>query len=408
MNGTNNGTAGPSLLVFSDDWGRHPSSCQHLVRRLGRRYSVRWVNTIGMRMPRFDMTTLRRGCEKLRSWTFRSGPVVAETDVSTAELLDFAVISPRMWPWFTRPFDRRLNRSLLERQLEPVLADLPRPVVGVTTVPIAADLVGRLSVDRWVYYCVDDFSVWPGLDGETLQRMDADLVGRVDSVVAVSEVLRDRVRRFGRDAELLTHGIDLDHWRRADASRQPSEIDSVPGPIALFWGVIDRRMDVSFVQSIVERFDGTALLVGPQDNPDPALERMDRVRLLPPVPYAELPSWAAAADVLVMPYADLPVTRAMQPLKLKEYLATGKPVVARDLPAVREWADALDVATTAEQFARQVMTRAGTGIPVDQERARTRLVDETWDRKAEQFAKQLFDDRDVSNRPAPSLVGAMP
>ena len=55
-----------------------------------------------------------------------------------------------------------------------------------------------------------------------------------------------------------------------------------------------------------------------------------------------------------MPYADLPVTRAMQPLKLKEYLATGKPVVVRDLPATEPWADCLDVAETPEAFAAAV------------------------------------------------------
>ena len=48
------------LLVFSDDWGRHPSSCQHLVRHLLPRRRVTWVNTIGMRPPRLDLATAKR------------------------------------------------------------------------------------------------------------------------------------------------------------------------------------------------------------------------------------------------------------------------------------------------------------------------------------------------------------
>src|SRR5207302_2031672 len=55
------------LLVFADDWGRHPSSCQHLVRHLLPRREVVWVNTI-MRPPRLDLATLRRGGEKVRQW----------------------------------------------------------------------------------------------------------------------------------------------------------------------------------------------------------------------------------------------------------------------------------------------------------------------------------------------------
>ncbi len=57
-----------SLLVFSDDWGRHPSSCQHLVRNLLDRYPVLWVNTIGTRAPRLDVQTLKRVTEKLCQW----------------------------------------------------------------------------------------------------------------------------------------------------------------------------------------------------------------------------------------------------------------------------------------------------------------------------------------------------
>jgi hypothetical protein len=75
----------------------------------------------------------------------------------------------------------------------------------------------------------------------------------------------------------------------------------------------------------------------------------------------------------------------MQPLKLKEYLATGKPVVARDLPATRAWADALDLACTPHDFSAAVCRRLGRELPDDQMLARRRLENETWDQKARQF-----------------------
>jgi len=53
----------PTVLVFADDWGRHPSSCQHLVGHLLDRYQVLWINTIGTRQPRLDFATLTRGLE---------------------------------------------------------------------------------------------------------------------------------------------------------------------------------------------------------------------------------------------------------------------------------------------------------------------------------------------------------
>src|SRR5262245_30678498 len=61
-------TATVPWLVFSDDWGRHPTSCQHVVRALLPRQPVTWVNMIGTRRPRFDLATLQRGAEKLGQW----------------------------------------------------------------------------------------------------------------------------------------------------------------------------------------------------------------------------------------------------------------------------------------------------------------------------------------------------
>jgi hypothetical protein len=130
---------------------------------------------------------------------------------------------------------------------------------------------------------------------------------------------------------------------------------------------------------------GTILLVGPKADPDPELLQIPRLVYLPPLPFERLPQLAREATVLVMPYADLPVTRAMQPLKLKEYLATGKPTVARDLPANRDWADCMDMVATPEAFVQAVRVRLQAGLPQEQQVARQRLAAESWAAKASLF-----------------------
>jgi glycosyltransferase involved in cell wall biosynthesis len=291
-----------------------------------------------------------------------------------------------MWPWFKSGFDRRLNRSLLMRQLKRVAENLPTLPVVVTTLPITADLIGRLPAAKWVYYCVDDFSKWPGLDQAAMDRMERLLVSKVDRIIAVSETLQDRLRMLGRDdAELLTHGVDTEFWKVANVSPR-SEIKIV------FWGVIDRRMDVEFVRQLAtDLTEGTIILVGPENDPDPTLKEIPRVKILPPMSFEELPKLAAESNVLVMPYADLPVTRAIQPLKLKEYLATGKPVVVRDLPANRVWADALDLAVTPAEFSRIVRERIRSGVPEKQISARQKLVGESWAAKARQLEEWVCE-----------------
>jgi glycosyltransferase involved in cell wall biosynthesis len=372
-----------SLLVFADDWGRHPSSAQHLARHLLNRHAMYWVNTIGTRTPRLDWASVMRGFEKARHWFRRSSP-------TSADDANLHVLNPRMWPWFNSTSSRWLNRRLLVRQLAPLLDSLPELPVAVTTIPLVSELIGVLPVRRWVYYCVDDFGQWPGLDQATLQRMERKLVDEADTIVAVSETLQARLARMGRSSHLLTHGVELDFWA------QPQDggllmLQGVERPLVVFWGVVDRRMDTTFLERLSAAMArGTIVLAGPAADPDPALGRLPRVRQLGSLPFAQLPWLAREAAVLVMPYADLPVTRAIQPLKLKEYLATGKPVVVRDLPATRAWADCLDLANTPEAFAQAVQLRLATGLTPDQEAARARLTGESWTEKARAFEHWVF------------------
>jgi hypothetical protein len=91
-----------------------------------------------------------------------------------------------------------------------------------------------------------------------------------------------------------------------------------------------------------------------------------------------------------MPYADLPVTRAIQPLKFKEYMATGKPVIVPKLPATIEWSDAADVVNSLDHWLTILPQRIHGGIPPSQQQARLRLAHESWQSKAAAFEQLLL------------------
>lgn len=374
----------PGLVVFGDDWGRHPSSCQHLVSHLLTDFSVTWVNTIGTRTLQFDLVTLSRGAEKLRQWSGNS------TQINAAGP---RVLNPRMLPSFRGSVARTVNRRLLERSLRRHIPELDSHIV-LTTIPLVADLLGRLRARRWIYYCVDDFSVWPGLDGETLRNMEISLVAGVDEIIAAGENLAERIRALGRNPRILEHGVDLEHWSKSQDGViiLPSRLKGLGRPLILFWGLIDQRLDVEWLRCLSKHLrTGTIGLVGPQQAPDSELTSIPHVTLLGPAPYEELPVLAACADVLVMPYRDLPVTRAMQPLKLKEYLATDKPVIVRSLPGTAAWEDCLCAVDSAQAFTDAVLQALVRGVPEGQRLARRRLESERWSAKAGTLRRWLTE-----------------
>jgi hypothetical protein len=388
------------LIVFADDWGRHPSSCQHLISQFLSSRQVVWVNTIGTRPPKLNWSTLRRGLEKLRQWMSIDHRYQEEADNRSISLANAAhlpnpiILNPKMWPSFRGRFSRALNRRLLTRSLKSFADSGDAPPIVITTLPLMSDLVGRFRSARWVYYCVDDFSVWPGLDGRTMREMEAELVAKVDVAIAVSENLQSHLAKLGKPAHLLTHGVDLEFWRKGSSENIGPpwlvELQKNEQPLIVFWGVIDRRLDLSFVRKLGESLTkGTILFVGPQDTPEPELFQIPRVRTFAALPYEDLPYLASRTAVFIAPYADLPVTRAMQPLKFKEYMATGKPVVVRKLPATEPWADGADVVDSPAALAAAVLERLARGVLPEQQLARQRLETEGWAAKAEQIERWI-------------------
>lgn len=368
------------LLIFSDDWGRHPSSCQHLTKRFLEKHDVTWVNTIGMRPPRFDLLTVKRVAGKLRDWSNNSHTPICESSLPP----NLNIIDAKMWPWIKRPFDRWLNKNLLTKQLREVSKDC----IAITTIPIVSNLIGQLPVKKWVYYCVDDFSAWPGLDGRTLLMLEDELIAKTDDIVCVSENLVQSVENRGRTSKLLTHGVDSEFWR--DNFDLPLDHFGLPRDqsFALFWGVVDRRMDADWLIALANQLnEEKIILAGPMQDPDPRLLNHDKIKPIGSISFTHLPSLAKLSRVLVMPYADLPVTRAMQPLKLKEYLATMKPVVASALPAVQPWSDCLQMVSNKEQFIRATIEsmRSCSNFSKHIDIRERRLRTETWDAKAAQF-----------------------
>lgn len=394
--------------MFADDWGRHPSSAQHLVRQLSPRLPTLWVNTIGTRRPTAGRADRRRILAKLGRWSPLARP---QGDVPA----NVVVADPLMYPGFRTDWQRQLNTWQLAKTVqrhaarpgwsEDAMPRYPRMIprrIGVTTLPITAGLVAhsrRLGIDRWVYYCVDNLAAWPGLDGQVMASMEFGLALDADVVVCASEHLRQRLVSMGRDdARLLTHGIDLGHWSAARSAG--TDVRDVLGqvlPTYLFFGLIDARLDMTWCLALGSQQRGAVWLVGPSQPGTGAQGWLmaDQLRFTGAVPFEQLPGVAMRAKVLVMPYADAVVTRAMQPLKLMEYLAAGwpdamRPVVVRDLPATRAWADCCDLAGTAEEFVRLCRERAATGLPAGQREARLRrLPAEAWSHKAATFESMI-------------------
>lgn len=364
------------FIVFSDDWGVHPSSCQHIFRHIIPEHPVFWVNTVGMRPPKLALSDARKVVEKV-SRMFHSA-----TDKGSEKTKAPTVIQPPMMPYMSNSLCRRFNRYSVLRSIRTALPEnsSARRVI-VTTVPNVADYIEGLDAGLVIYYCVDDFSDWPGHDKDLILAMEEQLLGSVDLIFATSSNLHDRLSRTGKPTEMLAHGVDVEHFAERTDRVHPT-LENIPAPRVGFFGLIDGRLDQDLVWRLSkQRPDVSFVFAGPVDVSTRLLEDATNVHLVGPVPYDELPHLVNGLDALVMPYKVNELSESLSPLKLKEYLATGKPIITSSIAAVADYRDYVCVGASETEW----LSCIGTALLQDSSGGRINLDNESWQAKARQL-----------------------
>lgn len=365
-----------SLLVFADDWGRHPSSCQHLVRRMLGTRKVLWVNTIGTRAVKANSFTVRRAIEKLNGW--RQGlKQVSES---------FWVYDVPMLPVSRSRFLHAANRHWVAGRLRATMdrIGLGSPVV-LSTLPYVHWMIEKVARRGLIYYCTDDYSHWPDADRESLVEADRAMTARADVVLAVSQALVES-HSHAQVCEYFPHGVDVEHFAAAQhaAARVPDALKSLPGPKIGFFGLIYEKLDFRLLTTVAERFaDASLAMIGPVDYCDETFRNLPNVHFVGRQPYAELPNWIAGLDVLLMPYVRDEMIAQSCPLKLRECLASGKPTVSVDVAEVRRLMPHVRVAASADAFADEVARALEESKTSAAVRARQNAVrDHDWGTRA--------------------------
>ncbi len=379
--------ASPGYVCFSaQDWWYHnrAHSDFQLMRSVAAHRKVLVVNSIGMRMPMPGRSTqvLRRVGRKLRS-------VAMLVRRPLRELPGFYVMSPLPLPFYGSPLARRVNALLVRAQVLAVswALGLRHPVIMVT-IPTAWDVVRPMRRRALVFNRSDRHSSFPESDRPTIEALERGLLERSDHVVYVSTALMGEESGVTGDrAHFLDHGVDTDHFRRRPESEQPADLRAIPGPRVGFFGALDDYLvDFDLLERIAVELPGVSLvLIGDATVPMERLTRHPNVHWLGFRPYEDIPAYGSGFDVAIMPWLDNPWIRHSNPIKLKEYLALGLPVVSTDFQELANYADRVRIAADGDLFLDAVRETLRDGGLQPAETIRGSVLGASWSSRAAQL-----------------------
>jgi len=245
----------------------------------------------------------------------------------------------------------KLNQAYLAHFLRRALAELGwRPTAVLTHLPGTADFPAPWPQ---AYDCVDDHAAFAALSPlwrrEVVLAMERDLLQRARCVFASADILVKYCQRVRPDTRYVGNGAAVAHF--AAAARAKTGVSGLDGPVIGFYGGLGPWVDVALVcEAAVLAPDLTFLLIGP-------LELGLAWPKLPPnvyhrglTPYSELPRYLADFDVAMIPFKNTPLTQSVNPIKLYEYFAAGKPVLVTAIPELTRWEGLVYPFTTAEEL----------------------------------------------------------
>jgi glycosyltransferase involved in cell wall biosynthesis len=181
--------------------------------------------------------------------------------------------------------------------------------------------------------------------------------------------------------------VDVELFQQASTEALPvaEAARNLKHPVIGFFGLIEAWIDLDLIAFLARcRPSWTFLLIGRVAVDLGELANMPNVVLVGPQPYEALARWAKAFDVAIIPYRLTEQVLHANPLKLREYLATGKPVVSVSTPEINQFAEYVQIADSREQFLSAI-ERALTGDSEDDRTRRMRAVAKmSWDCRVEE------------------------
>jgi len=304
---------------------------------------------------------------------------------SPPPLLPFA----NRWRWVNR-----LNQAILARALKKVAwqAGFSEPIL-ITYLPNSADLALRLGEKLLIYDCVDEHSAFQGFNAALVRQMEIELLQKADLVLVTAQPLYDDKSPYNPNIHLLRNAADVENFRRALDPELPvaSDVADLTGPVLGFIGRIKEWIDLALLGEVArKRPDWHLVLVGPveYDADVAALQGLANVTFTGARDKEELPAYLKKFDVCLNPFRPGRLSQAVNPLKLYEYLASGKPVVSTPMPELDMLEGLVEIGAGEAGFIAAI-ERALADTPEKQHQRLEFVKEHSWEKRVDEMCRLI-------------------
>ncbi|MFH0733585.1 MAG: glycosyltransferase [bacterium] len=324
------------FIVFGDDWGRYPTTLQHIMKRFLPNNKFIWIGSLGLRKPKLKIADIFRIIEKINKFIKKEEKNTREPNIT--------VLHPFIFPFHNFSFFRNLNKRTLIKKIKQTLFNLnyKDPII-ITTQPIIGDVLNNLGEKSSHYFCQDDYTQFEGAY-KIIDKLEKEMLKKISTCFAVAQHLMETRIPANGNVFYLPQGVDTSHFKLIKTK-------NVKPTIGFFGLLSPEWINLQLLLKVVKRYpEYDFLLIGRTTFDNNVFEGFHNLKYIGEVPYKELPTFAEKFTVGLIPFPISGLTKSCNPLKLLEYFALGLPVVSTNIPAVNKFKDFLFIGQTEEDF----------------------------------------------------------
>lgn len=366
------------IVFFGNDWfGENKTSSHHIASKLSEKCKVLYVECPGLRSPRASKRDFKKIFSKLVK-CFRRPLKINDS---------FYVFTLFQFPFINLSLVRSINNFIV-----PIVLKMTTRSIGIKNpilwfmLPHLTMILGKMGEVGSVYYCIDNYAVLPDVDRHTVESMDSFMTARSDIVFVASEPMYSAKEKLAHKIFLSPHGVDFDHFHRCVTTEAPlpSDLDLPVGPVIGFWGLIEGWIDLNLIRFLAQKHvDWSFVMIGHVAVAENPCEQLTNVYFIGKRNFVDLPSYARLFDVGILPYKLNDQVYNCNPIKLREYLSAGLPVVSVRFPEVENYSDVVFVADDYSQFNEMLETALSETSDASIQRRVDRVRSESWDSRVE-------------------------
>lgn len=304
-----------------------------------------------------------------------------------------------------------LSTRLLQREVQRLIRTHGEPEAIVFTLPFYAELAAAFAGHNCIYYVYDPFEYYQAWNRDRVHACEQKMIAHCRAIFAVSAQLVDDFRARTNKPVLHSANAVSDAFverLRHPAGVCPTDLARIPHPRVGCTGQINHTYDWDWIGALAQRMpEAHFVFIGPITESDPmrrerieSVMARDNVHALGAKPHAELPDYLAHMDACLNPLSVSEQNHRRCPLRLFDYLATGKPILSTALREARELQPRVTISRDAEDAEARLRAILREPSGLDRRQHDAFVARHTWSARATQWLEQLHA---LRSHPASSI-----